>query len=287
MNRLLSLLTALVILLGCPAMASEALCYSRLNAPYWHRDAACRFAETSWKASEEIGEETRMVDVAAVEAEGQKPCPGCAAAFPPTFTGDFPEWTHEISPWGIDSGEMIDVDGWPRGVAELPPEVLARWGDASEGLHERFPEGWDKEAQDVIEPSYPDDYAGIFFNACGGYTLLLVDPTPQRVAEWRNLLESEFWVLSARYGWNELRALQHSAESWFMNVDSARMGVGDAAYYHITQIGVDIIDNAVEIGVDPDVFEEGVQRMRRVLASEGVDAPDRIRFFPANYATWL
>ena len=138
--RCIALFLCLVILAVLPASAEAELCYSRENAPYWHKNPDCHFAETDWMASGILGEEARKINVSQAESEGQKPCPGCATAFAPTFTGEFPEWTHVLAPWGYEKGEMIEDDGWPRGILELPPEVISACGMPAEKLNELFPE---------------------------------------------------------------------------------------------------------------------------------------------------
>lgn len=158
--KYIALVLCLVILSVLPASAEAELCYSRENAPYWHKNADCHFAETDWMDAGILGGETRALEVNQAESEGQKPCPGCAAEFPPTFTGDFPDWPHTLAPWGYEKGDIVEDDGWPRGAVELPPEVLSAWGMPWERLNELFPESWDRENDIPMDPDYPDDYAG-------------------------------------------------------------------------------------------------------------------------------
>ena len=264
----------------------EESCFSRENAPYWHKNPDCNYAETDWLENDSLGDQTRQIEVSQAESEGQKPCPGCAAEFPPTFTGDFPDWPHDLAPWGYEKGEMIEDDGWPRGILELPPEVISAWGMPAEKLNELFPESWDRENDATIDPDYPVDYAGVYKNACGGFTFLLVDPTPRRVAEWRELLEGEFWVISAQYGWNDLRRLAKAAERILFADVELRKDDGPS-YFHIVSVSVSEIANVVEIGVLPEEYDEGIQRIREVLAEAGYSDPCMLRFVPANYPSWL
>ena len=265
-------------------IASEETWYSRKNAPYWHKDQACRFAETDWMENETLGEETRRTEISQAEAEGQKPCPGCATPFPPTFTGDFPDWPHALAPWGYEKGDMIDDEGWPRGAAAFSADVIKTWGRPNEMLNELYPDADDFEGDG--KSACPDDYAGIFVNACGGYTIFLVGPTAERVAEWRDLLQGEFWVLSARYGYNELKALARTVSRRILSADSERMKRGESPRYHIVSVGVNCIANSVEIGVTPDGFREGTERIREALADTGYSDPRLFRFIPASYPGW-
>ena len=281
----IALVLCLVILAVLPASAEAEVCFSRENAPYWHKDPDCRFAETDWMANDISGGETRRIDVSRADAEGQKPCPGCAAEFAPTFTGEFPHWPHSLAPWGYESGDMIEDEGWPRGVVELPADVLESWGAPDEKLYELFPDAEDFE--EGGKTVCPDDYAGLFINACGGCTILLVDPSMERIAEWREMLQGEFWVLSARYSYNELKVLAKAVSDRILTADSERRARGEASYYHIVSVGVSQIANAVKIGVLLDGYGEGVQRIREALAGAGYSDPCMLRFVPANYHSWL
>ena len=276
MKKLLAWTLCVLLLTGC-ALAEENACWSRVRAPYWHRDEDCRFAD-SWRQNTlddaDAPLEVRRISVAQAESEGQKPCPGCAAAFAPMFTGVFPEWTSDLVPWGVDRSE-----------AELPREILASWGMPVEKLRALYPEGEDAVTGEAVA-AYPDDYAGVFVNACNGYTILLVDPTAERVREWRALLEGEFWVISARYSMNALNALQRTVSRDILFADAERMRAGETSYYHIVSVGVDEIGNAVEIGVLPDGFNEGVSRIREALSGAGYDDPCMVSFTPANYPSW-
>ena len=100
------------------------------------------------------------------------------------------------------------------------------------------------------------------------------------------MLEGEFWVISAQYGWNNLRRLLRAAER-ILSADSALRRDGGASYFHIVSVSMSEIANAVQIGVLPDSFDEGVQRIREALADAGYSDPCMLRFVPANYPSWL
>lgn len=263
---------------------ATAECLSRAGMPYWHRDANCRFGEALWRENGRAGGQTRGIAVAEAEAEGQKPCPGCATAFVPTFSGSFPEWGSALAPWGDDHGEMTEDGDWPRGEAELPVQVLAGWGDPAGRLFELFPacESWRAEDGDL-----PEDYAGVFTNACGGATLLLTHPTGERVAWWRETLGGEFWVLSARHSRRTLNALARFVEQDILEEDARRARDGEGHWYHIVSVGIDDIADAVTIGVTSADWDEGVERIRAALAEAGYTDPGMVRFVKAEYPTWL
>ena len=50
MKPLIALLCLFALCLPC--LAEGDACFSRPDAPYWHRDMDCRFAETGWLAEE-------------------------------------------------------------------------------------------------------------------------------------------------------------------------------------------------------------------------------------------
>ena len=255
MMRYIALILCLMLLAVLPASAEAESCYSRENAPYWHKNADCHFAETDWMDVGILGGETRALEVNQAESEGQKPC------------------------------DMVEDDGWPRGVVELPADVLKTWGAPDEKLYDMFPDAGDFE--EGGKTVYPDDYAGVFINVCGGCTILLVDPSIERVSEWRELLQGEFWVLSARYSYNELKVLARAVSNRILTDDSERRARGETSYYHIVSVSVSQIANVVQIGVLPDGFDEGVQRIREALADAGYSDPCMLRFVPANYPSWL
>ncbi|MBQ9741625.1 MAG: hypothetical protein IJV91_11905, partial [Kiritimatiellae bacterium] len=58
-------------------------------------------------------------------------------------------------------------------------------------------------------------------------------------------------------------------------------------YFHIVSVSVSEIANVVEIGVLPEEYDEGIQRIREVLAEAGYSDPCMLRFVPANYPSWL
>lgn len=275
----------LIFLSPCVCLGEEDTCWSRLHAPYWHSDPDCRFAETDWMKKENLGEKSHQISIVQAKAEGQKPCPGCATAFKPTFTGDFPDWPHTLLPWGYEHGDMIDKNGWPHSAVELPYEIRSVWGMPTERLHALYPETWDKETGRTIYPDYPEDYAGLYMNACGCATFLLVDPTPERIAVWREKLEGEFWVISAHYSWNELQELANACER-VLFADGEIMKEGAPSYFHIVSVSISSIANAVEIGVTPDDFDEGVVRIQTWLKEAGYNDAGMLCFFPTNYPSW-
>ena len=96
--------------------------------------------------------------------------------------------------------------------------------------------------EDAID--WPSFYAGRFANASGGLTVMVVQPTEDRVQALRILMGDDFWVLSANYGRAELLDLQAAVGSLMT----------DGLYgVHTTYVAV--VLNRVVIGVDDDSEE--------------------------------
>ena len=247
--RYIALILCLMLLAVLPASSEAELCFSRENAPYWHKNPDCHFAETDWMDVGILGEETCELEVNQAESEGQKPCPCCATAFAPTFTGDFPDWPHPIAPWDIGTSET-----W------VSKKVREKWGDPAERIKTLCPERIDPNTGECIDPDYPDDYAGLYVNAAGGYTLMIVDPTSERVSTYRRRLNGEFWVLYVLYGWETLRTAQNTVDEQL-----------DWKALCICSTGVDVICNRVVIGVYEDLPTNTV-RIRGLLAALGYDS---------------
>ena len=81
--------------------------------------------------------------------------------------------------------------------------------------------------------------------------------------------------------------LARTVSHQILSADSERRERGEPSWYHIVSVSVDCITNSVEIGVLPDGFDEGVQRIREALADAGYSDPCMLRFVPANYPSWL
>jgi len=220
----------LMVLLGSvSALAgnvAEDAVFASKGAAYYHADSGCRFgAVQTFEA-----EETKMMARSEAE-ELHRACPACAREWKPLFSGDFPEWTHENEPW------QLGFQG-----TDLPFETLSAWGNIADAVYE--------------EEILPDDWAGVFRNACGGYTLLLVNPTIERVSALRTLTGCEFWVIGADYSQNALENLQNSALSL----------MGGETGVHT--IGLDTIGNRITIGTDLPA-EEAEAGIVRVLTEMG------------------
>ena len=82
-------------------------------------------------------------------------------------------------------------------------------------------EQWEREG-------YPDDIGGRFFDSyTGSVGILVVDPTPQRIAELREMFGSDVIITPSKYSHNELRRVHSEiSEMMFSNPDSGIYGVG-------------------------------------------------------------
>lgn len=178
MKRLL--LIALALICAVPAFAEGV--WSSASEGYYHKDANCTFGmEYTWSESEPRAERS------VADCASQTACPSCASDWPPRFTSDFPEWKHEIQPWAFGASPET----------AFPYEIRRAWWDDPEvGTPD----------EDAID--WPSFYAGRFANASGGLTVMVAQPTEDRVQALRILMGGDFWVLSANYGRAELLDLQ-------------------------------------------------------------------------------
>ena len=228
MKRLL--LIALAMIFAVPAFAEGV--WSNASEGYYHKDANCTFGV--------LGEKTvERAELSAADCASQTACPSCASDWSPRFTGDFPEWKHEVQPWAFGSSEET----------RLPGNVRRAWRDDPEV---------DTPDEDAVD--WPCFYAGRFANASGGLTLMVVQPTEERIQALRILMGGDFWVLSANYGRAELLDLQAAVESLMAD-----------GFYGVHTTYVDVVLNRVIIGVD-DNSEEICASIAGALREKGFSA---------------
>ncbi|MBR6766392.1 MAG: hypothetical protein IKM02_00410, partial [Clostridia bacterium] len=176
------------------------------------------------------------------ETMGLRPCPSCTTEFKPVFSGTFPEWNHDINPWDLGSADT-----------HLPKEIRSHWGNAPDAIYEIAGDG-----------PYPEDYAGIFFNACGGYTIMMVNPSVERIEKYRKTLKSEFWVMEAAYSMNQLMALQDELTD-IMGFDGL----------NINSLGISVDGNCVVIGAN-DTSPDAHRAIYAYMAMKGFEDPGMV-----------
>ena len=233
--------------------------FARPNEAYCHNDPNCSFGV--WETGDEYTELLTYASRGEAEAAGARLCPSCAADWKPMFTGSFPAWTLEIRPWVIGS-----PDTW------LPAEVREAWGNVPERIYELWPQTFGGEGDRA-----PDDYAGVFLNACGGYTVLMTNPTAERAADYRDTLDCDFWVMEARYSLNELL----EAQSW---ITEKLMG-GEENWFGIVSCGVMEDMNRVEIGTT-DASPENRAAILRTLCENGFTGRNFFRITECGLPNW-
>lgn len=241
--KAICLLLALVLLTVPFALAEPTVCTAGTE-PYFHARPDCRFG--CFGAQDFSG--TQRCTEAEALGQGKRPCPGCMGA--PVFTGEFPEWTHDVMPW--DFGGM---DTW------LSSEILVRWGDAGDALR----------ALDAL----PGDFAGLFRNACGGYTVMLVHPDEVRIAQLRSQLGCEFWVMDAEFRRSDLDAIQAAV---CRLMEEGRFGV------HGCYVKEDANRTVIETD---DASEETVRGVADALAEAGFEDPRMYHIEATPRAEWM
>ena len=198
MKRIVLLIVTFLLSSAVCITAGAEACYKLPNEAYYHMDPKCRFGAENPPYSD--GDTAVYASENDAIATGARPCPGCASSHEPTFSGNFPKgWNADIQPWALGTPET-----W------LPKKVRSTWGDVSARINE-FVKGTYEPATDSTHASaYPKDYGGIFRNACGGYTLLMVDSNPEKIDQWKKALGCNFWVLNADYSMNDLISLNNA-----------------------------------------------------------------------------
>ena len=227
MKRLL--LIALALICAVPAFAEGV--WSSASEGYYHKDANCTFGmEYIWSESEPRAERS------VADCASQTACPSCASDWPPRFTGDFPEWKHEIQPWAFGASPET----------AFPYEIRRAWWDDPEvGAPD----------EDAID--WPSFYAGRFANASGGLTVMVVQPTEDRVQALRILMGGDFWVLSANYGRAELLDLYAAVESLMADGLCGIHGSGMDPVLNRVIISVDNASEEIRAGIAAALREKG------------------------------
>ena len=106
---------------------------------------------------------------------------------------------------------------------------------------------------------YPDDIGGVYFdNDTGLLAFLLIDPTPERIAELQTLAGHDLLITPGTYSYNELRRIQN--EIWYELIEDGiiyHAGVGWATDEdgNVTGFGESGKELRVIVGVDETVFE--------------------------------
>lgn len=238
-KRIAAIAMAICMVETCGVAVETETVFKAGTAPYYHVDGNCSFGNFSLNSKFSGPERVGISSEAEAETMGLRPCPSCTTEFKPTFTGTFPEWKHDINPWDFGNDDT-----------RLSKEARKDWGNVSDAIYEIAGEG-----------PYPEDYAGIFFNACGGYTIMMVDPTPERIEKYKKTLKGEFWVMEATYSLNELRALQDE----LVNI----MGFDGLT---INSLGSSMDGNCVVVGAN-DTSEEALAAIHAYMAMKGFDDP--------------
>ena len=239
MKRLL--LIALALICAVPAFAEGV--WSSASEGYYHKDANCTFGmEYTWSEYEPRAERS------VADCASQTACPSCASDWPPRFTGDFPEWKHEIQPWACGASPET----------AFPYEIRRAWLDDPEvGAPD----------EDAID--WPSFYAGRFANASGGLTVMVVQPTEDRVQALRILMGGDFWVLSANYGRAELLDLQAAVVDSLMT--DGLYGVhGSGRSSDLNRVTISVDDDSEEIraGIADALREKGFTDGRMFLIQQ-------------------
>lgn len=218
LKKMALMLAALLMFSACFA---ETI-YGTSGGAYYHKDSACEFGEGA-----SVPVTSEPITIKKAVSGGMRACPSCASDWEPYFTADFPEWNSEMKPWATGYADHVSsslLKKWGGNVAQKIDDLCKY---SYYGI--------------LMTTKYPVDYAGVYVNASGCYTILMVKPTVERAQKYSKTLKSDFWVISADYSLNELNAL-NNAMLLLWKAD-------DKAVLEITSCGINVITNRVEIGI--------------------------------------
>lgn len=226
----------LLLLLINAANAEEQVYYAAEHQSWYHAKQGCDFGGAALSSS---FAEPVFFEMTKEEAEIAylRPCPACAREWRAAFSGEFPTWEHDVEPWSL--GGSFDT--------YLPVDVRSAWGDFSNAMYELYGFG-----------PFPDDYAKHYRNASGGVTVMLVNPSLDRMESIREHLGADFWVLEADFDWNYLTELQ--------NMLSDMMG----EKFGIHSVGANVEGNCLNVGVDNDESEI-IEAIYNAIKEKGYD----------------
>jgi hypothetical protein len=105
---------------------------------------------------------------------------------------------------------------------------------------------------------FPDDAGGLFYDSDTGMMgFLLVDPTPERIAELRRLAGVDIVIESSKYSWNELNQV-HEEITALLDTDSGIFFISTgwtSTDGVVHGFGENRKEMRVEVGVDESMYE--------------------------------
>ena len=256
------LFLALLLCFGCARAEGEDY-YTNSKDRYYHTDPDCDRPELAdWEV--EVGMEIYErecyqkypISEEAALAFDKRACPICVKRLEPVYLGEhMMEWEYESAPWG-DGGRMRGWGEAPLGSEEYQAEVT--------DTYERFTAYYGTSGN--LHP-YPDVYAGVWFNIADGYSYAVADPTQEIMAAFRKMFGGGAWIVPAKYGYNEIAALQNPI---FEMVDAWRESHPEL---DIVVEGSAVAVDCLEVGIYGDTWEQAMP----VLDAE-LDFPIWVRF---------
>lgn len=249
-----ALLLMLILLCGMAGQAETV--YFAFGEPYYHKNASCEFG--TFTMSDDNARYQLECDKDFAVSCDCRVCPSCASAFKPYFTGKGTTWIHEVKPWDF-GGPDTYVD----------QSIRDKWGDPSGRINEMYPDIY------IGYHTYPSNYAGIFRNACGGYTLLMVKPTAAKCKSWSKALKSDFWVIEAKYSLNQLNTLYDYALRELLSLN----------VHGVNSVGIAVDANRVTIGT-PDVSIKNQALILADIVSKGYPSDAVMIVYSSAATTW-
>ena len=285
---LLILAVALLLHAGCGK--AEEIFYTNNGDAYYHADPDCDrppegghwgresmdFYERACFRKYEISEHAAL-------AFDRAACPVCVKKLEPVYLGEhMPEWQYDADPWGIGEKaipipdtpeEFENYKGWgTEAYREEISDTYARFEAYYEEIYDH------RTGEYARRHPYPDFYAGVWLNNADGYSYAVVDPTQEMLDAFKRLFGGGAWIVPAKYGLNEMRALQ----------DEVFEIVNEWCTQHPefdiqpNLVSVDEFENYLGIGLYGEDWNEALP----VLDAE-VEMPLWVYYFRSSEITWI
>ena len=288
MRKWLALLTlALLFHAGCAR--AEEIYYTNNRDIYYHTEPDCDrppegghwgrenmdFYERACFQKYEISEEAAL-------AFDKAACPLCVKKLESVYLGEYmPEWEYDAAPWGIGE-KAIPI---PDMLEEF--ESYREWGtdayreevsDTYARFEAYYEEIYDRKTDTYARKHpYPDSFAGVWANNADGMSYAFVDPTQELLDAFKENFGGGAWIVPAKYGYNEMYALQEVIFDRIKDWQSAHPEFD----IHVNMASVDQRYNYLGVGL----YGEDWDAAMPVLDAE-LDLPIWVYFFHSSELSW-
>ena len=270
------ILLALVLLSAAACARAEEIYYTNNEDIYYHADPDCdrpgepgRYGiEGMYFYERECFQKVEISEEAAV-AFDRAACPVCVKDWEVAYLGDYPpDWQGEGEPWELAGGQLnVESTQYGRECAQTYERFQAHY----EEIYNRGMDAFER------RHPYPDAFAGVWFNCSGGYSYAVVNPTREITDAFKNMFGGGAWIVPAKYGYNEMRAMQDEVFD--------RIRAWEAAHpefdIHVNMASVDERYNYLGVGLYGADWDEAMPALDAEL-----ELPVWVYFFRSSELSW-